>query len=125
VYCICHASGDVGLVAVWGQSGYSEAFKGVRNDTKEEAFRRRWRRSALESGTTRRAPGRWLTAEGQTAAAVAQETGALTWHKSWLTRTPRVWRYITHTPHHSWVAPTGQAAGPSSDHGSEALSIED
>ena len=33
----------------------------------------------------------------------------MTWHKSWLTRTPRVWRYITHTPHHSWVAPTGQA----------------
>ena len=33
----------------------------------------------------------------------------MTWHKSWLTRTPRVWRYIKHTPHNSWVAPTGQA----------------
>ena len=35
--------------------------------------------------------------------------GRVTWHKSWLTRTPRVWRYIKHTPHNSWVAPTGQA----------------
>ena len=59
-----------------GNLGDSEAFKGVRNDTTGEAFRRRWRRSALESGTTRRAPGRWLTVEGQIAAAVAHETGA-------------------------------------------------
>ena len=33
----------------------------------------------------------------------------MAWHKSWLRRTPRVWRYTTHTPHHPWVAPTGQA----------------
>ena len=41
-----------------------EAFKGVRNGTTWEAFRRCWGRSALESGTVRRAPGRWLAAGG-------------------------------------------------------------